>query len=199
MPPLRAVLAVLLFIVPAAAAGQPEWLPADIMESLITDLAGRLQAVDPAGDVVGDDGVAMARSGISGTVARIESRGADGILSMTPDFPELGFPSSGDRYIDAIARWGMCALVAQVAYVDSVQEEGALGRRVTAAAMTTTVTLVNTFLRHEYLKAGGADQQVREFYASPEVTSAIEQLRSSGPLVVDTMGRCLDPLQELMD
>jgi hypothetical protein len=194
----RACTFALLFVVPAVASGQTGWLPADLMDALVEDLAERLRAADPEREIVVDDGVAMARSGIAGTVARIESEGLEGILASAPDFPALELPSAEEPLIDAIVHWGVCSFPVQTAYLDPSSGDGTVHRRVTAAAMMTTVALVNTFLRHHYLEAGTTDDEVRTFYARPDVVSVIRELQTDGELVLSTMERCLEPLDRLM-
>jgi hypothetical protein len=194
----RALILLLVFGLPLIAFGQTDWLSSEVLNALVEDLAARLRAVDPQGDVVADDGVAMARSGIAGTVARIESAGVEGILATAPHFPGLELPSAGEPHLDAIVHWGLCAFPAQAAYVDSSAGDGTLQRRLTAAAMTTTVALVNSFLRHEYLEAGTTDDDLRSLYARPEIASVVRALQTDGELLLETMERCLEPLDELM-
>jgi hypothetical protein len=194
----RALTLLLVIGLPLIASAQTDWLSSELLDALVEDLAGRLRAVDPQGEVVADDGVAMARSGIAGTVARIEAAGVEGILASAPDFPALELPSAGEPHLDAIVHWGLCAFPAQAAYADSSTGDGMLQRRLTAAAMTTTVALVNSFLRHEYLEAGTTDDDLRSFYARPEIMSVIGALQTDGELILETMKRCLEPLDELM-
>ena len=155
------------------AVAQEHWLPPRVVDGLAQQLVERFESIGPGEPV---DRAALA-AGVRKQVLQlreaVEEWGESGVLARAPKFPRLELPSSGQRHLDAMARYQICNLVLMKQFADSPDPDT---RRIGALGMTAVTTAV-LFLRPPFLASGGRMEQVEPFLTSPAMER--EALRTS--------------------
>lgn len=183
-----AVALVLLF--PIAAMAQ-EWLPRPVRDGLVTQLAERLGAVSEPGDPKA--WVDQAGQVVDAVRAQLDDWAVEGTLQRAPIFAGLSFPKHENRYLDAMARYQLCATPMFLQYERSTE---ARLRRGSAMRLTAT-TLAVLRLRQPFAEGGGHNQAIEAHLTGAAMERVFEGVQSQPALMEAVNGEC-DPLVDAL-
>lgn len=183
--------AVLLFIT-SMAHGERVWLPAAAEDGLTQQLVAGFAKANVAVEASDEERVDAARKGIGRIAERLETMGVDGVLSAVPTFEGLEIPPTGSKIVDAIASFGTCSLPL---HFELAADDG---ERLYVALGEVTVILVSAFLRHEYLRQGGSDEDLARLLNTEEFAAFSLQVQQEEDLRASVNSACAGPLGMLM-
>ena len=148
------------------------WLPPQASAGLAGQLAERL-AGNPDRPPT-NELLAAAATEVARLRAVLDGWGEGGVLERAPVFAELTLPSSGQRHLDAMARYQVCtmalALDLSAARTDAARRQAAIGM--------TAMTMAVLFLRQPYLARGNDPESIRTFMVDERMERAVAGLLS---------------------
>lgn len=149
--PLLAVVG-LLNVSPVSA--QVDWFPPQYAEGAANALVARLVEIGVEMSAGEQERIESARGLIRDLVARLDGWGIEGVLERTPDLVEIDLPAFEDRIIASIAVYGTCSLPLHPELVETNDE------LLYVALGEISVAVTSALLRHEFLAAGGTDEEL---------------------------------------
>lgn len=176
---LTAALAALL-IAGSSAAQNATWLPPEIAEGAAQQLAERMRLLPEllGGEHPDDERVLVGARQMIGAIAEVlGSWGSDGVLERAPELAALDVPSTGDRYLDAMARYQVCNFLLYLQLEDPAYNSD-LDTRIASVFGLSSVTLTVLSLREPFLAAGGTPAAVEAHLSGPTLEPALQSLRS---------------------
>jgi len=176
----------LVLLLPMTAAAQ-DWLPRPVHDGLVTQLAERLGAASEPSDP--KPWVAQARQVVEAVRQRLDAWTFAGTVQRAPTFARLSVPKHENRYLDAMARYQLCATPMLLQYERSA--EPAL-RRGSAMRLTAT-TMAIVHLRQPFAEGGG-DSAIIEAHLTGTAMERVFQAVQSNPEQMQVLNDECDPL-----
>jgi hypothetical protein len=148
------MLTVALTGVALPALGAADWFPAQFEEGAARQFIGRLAEIGVEVPGTEEEKLAKGIGRIQDLVARVDGWNADGVVGRAPALDEIDLPKFDDRIVRALAVYGICALPLHPELVETTDE------LVYVASGEIGVAVLAAFLRHQFLAAGGTDQDL---------------------------------------
>ena len=189
------LLLIALSTTPTMAAS--EWLPDDGKAALTQQIAARLAGTHLRSDGNEEQLAAMSDEAITGIMSTIDAWGAVEMIEKVPELEELGLPTSENKYLHAIARYGACNFHLEALYSNRALDETAPSMRVEAAIASAVIPLATANLRHHFQSEGGTDEELREFLTSEEMGAASVRIRGDRELISYSWKECAPTLGAL--
>ena len=189
MKPCAYFLLALLPVAGGAAATEREWFPPDAEESMAKQLAERLGEVSTGKPADAAALLERARKDVRRQRERLESWGRKGTLERAPDLSKLQMPPSGDKVLDAMARYQMCNAILYMQHLDRDREKDEAAR-LTAARGLAGITLAVVYLGSPMLKADGTDERVKAVLTSDAQEAVLNRVQDQPALREHAARQC---------
>lgn len=175
------ILMVAVLVALAGAArpgGAQDWLPPAVVDGLSQQLYDRLAAIEEAPDDDPAEALGRVRDGVLRLRAAVDDWGDEGVFARAPSFGRLDVPRSGQRHLDAMARYQLCnaMLIRQL-----LEEEDAERQRVAMIGVT-GLTVAIMFLRDPFITQGGSHAQIESFLTSEAMEREFTRIQQSRAL-----------------
>jgi hypothetical protein len=197
MKPCTYVFLALLPVAAGATAAESDWFPPDAEEGMAKQLAerlGELSTGEPA------DAAALlerARKDVRRQRERLESWGRKGTLERAPELSKLEMPRSGDKVLDAMARYQMCNAILYMQHIDRDREKDETAR-LTAARGLAGITLAVVYLGSPMLVADGTDERVKAFLTSDAQEAVLSRVQDQPELREHAARQCRSVVSALI-
>lgn len=190
----RVLISLVLMSGAAAISAQPTWLPPEVEQGLVKQLAERMAKSNP---VTAEDPAraSSAASRIVQNLAKDLGLWTDAVaLGWAPTFPLLKLPTANQQHLDAMNRYQVCNLVYFMQFESSKDAE--ILRR--SSLGLTAMTMAVLRLRQPFVKAGGTDERIEAFLTSPPMDKVMDQIQLSSELTAHVERQCQGVLWELI-
>lgn len=196
IPTMATAVALASMQVVAAAQQQPgSWFPPGMREGLARELTARLEHIDIG--IAKADLLPVSRRAAAEMGLRLDTIGVTKLIELAPRFPRLDLPLTGDQYLDAMARLGLCTYYLEARYAEpSAHDQEA---RLDAALGPMALALATGFLREPYLRQGGTDETIKVYLAGDPLNAVVATVVNDPELLRYTAGECRGVVSALLD
>jgi hypothetical protein len=155
-----AALSLLLASVTSPLLANSDWLPPEVKEAMIVELAKGLGGVDFGSEAKPEEILAAATLGVGDIMQRLERDGVDALIENAPVFTDIALPATDNRHARAMAAYGICSVTLHPELAKDSEE------RFFVAFGIVTVVIVSAFLRDGHLAIGGTDETLKKYLTS---------------------------------
>ncbi len=177
----------LMVTINAQAIAADDWLPSNVENALVQQLAERLSEAGFEGDSE-PQRVQGATRAIGDMRNYLEQIGETGILEKAPKFDLVSLPVARQKYLDAMASFNMCNLVLLLQHMERADRDQ--NSRITAAVGLSAVTLAIIYLRQPFAAGGGKPQDIEAFLTSDEMEPASRLIQTQEAVRQHVEERC---------
>jgi len=177
---------------PLRTTAQNAWLPPQVAEALASQVANKMQDIDPAADR--ERMLAGGRRLIALIRSRLDAWGEKEVLARAPQFPKLAMPASTQPHLDAINRYQLCNLLLETQQADLND----IGLRRTGVVGSAAITTAAIYLRKPFLEAGGKLPDVEAFVTGPAMEAVFEALQTNPELADHAADQCTPVVTALL-
>ena len=174
---------------------QGSWFTEEMKETVAQQLAVRLGeiALEPAPQSKLTEG---ARYAVGLMFQRVTDLGEKELIARAPALAKLKLPATRERYLEAMARYQVCAGVMMLRHQNRKQAQDA-DARLTAAMGPAALGVATTFLMTRFIAQGGSAAKAEEFLTASAMDAALGRMQDSPALFADTDRECR-PLMTVM-
>ena len=185
---LHSLLAIILAT--QATAAQFEWFPPEARESAAVDMAAKIAEIDLGTEVDDATRLQAARGFVADILSRLDEWGVEKLVEEAPDVSDLEFPPSDNRYLDAMARYGLCTYFLETNFADVAADADGPDFRLSAAMGLMSVSMVNLTLLHAYSEDGGSEEGFQTYFNSEAMNQFSQSLAENEGFLDYTSERC---------
>lgn len=198
-----AVMVACAALVPGAVAAphQASWLPPELADAVVQQLAERIALVPEMFDgrePSAEQRLAVARRMIGEMAGVITGWGVEETLARAPEITAVKIGPAGNPYLDAMARYQVCNMLLYLQLRDPAYNED-VNIRVTSVFGLSAVTLAVLSLREPLVAGGGDPATIEAHLSGPMLEPALQALQTDAARRARVEAECRPTIIALLE